>query len=287
MRRKLSLSVKRFRATAAVAKAKHHCRSAMLWIAVLLAVAAATAGHLAAQQNSGTQASPGSSTDASGQRIFRTQCAACHGLDGHGGEHAPSIVQEQVKALSDEDLARIVRGGIPLKGMPEFGSLGPPLIKAVVVYLRQMQGASTPETVSGDATRGRALFFSKADCAACHVMEGTGNFIADDLSDFGRNHQPSEIRGAILEPGKLTDSPPEQATATTRSGTELSGVVLNEDNFSLQLQGPQGDFYLIVKTDVVRIKRAPLAPMPTDYSKRLTPQEIDDVVTYIARQSTK
>lgn len=287
MRRKLSLSVKRFRPTTAVAKAKHRFWSAGPWIAVLLTVTAATAGYLAAQQNSGIQASPASSTDTSGQRTFRTQCAACHGLDGRGGEHAPSIVQDQVKSLSDEDLARIVRGGIPLKGMPEFSSLGPAAIKAVVVYLREMQGSSAPETVSGDATRGRALFFGKAGCVACHVMEGTGNFIADDLSDFGRNHQPSEIRGAILEPGKLTDSPPEQATVTTRNGTELSGVVRNEDNFSLQLQGAHGDFYLIVKSDALRIKQTPLAAMPTDYSKRLTPQEIDDVVTYIARQSMK
>jgi cytochrome c oxidase cbb3-type subunit III len=169
--------------------------------------------------------------------------------------------------------------------MPEFSALGSATIKSVVVYLRTIQGVSAPEIVTGDAAQGRSLFFGKAECSTCHVMDGTGSFIAADLSDFGRNHQPSEIRASILKTMKPSDSPAEQATVTTRSGSKLSGVVRSEDNFSLQIQKARGDFYLIMKSDVVRIRRAPLPAMPADYSKRLTPQEVDDLVSYIAKVS--
>jgi cytochrome c oxidase cbb3-type subunit III len=305
MKRKLSPSVKRFRDRYTPPQdvvagsirserflgggmkklAKHHCSSVAIGIVCLVAVSAGMPDGLGAQERSQTQVGPASS-DASGRRTFGAQCSPCHGLDGRGGEHAPSIVQDQVKSMSDEDLVAIVRHGIPTKGMPEFGSLGPAAIKSVVAYLREMQGASTSEIVLGDATRGRTLFFGKAGCSACHVMEGSGNFIAADLSDYGRNHQPSEIRDAILKPEKLGDSPPEQATVTTRSGTRFSGVVRNEDNFSLQIQDAHGEFYLIVKSDALRIRRAPMPGMPGDYSERLTPQEVDDLVTYIAQRST-
>jgi cytochrome c oxidase cbb3-type subunit III len=285
MRRKLLTSVKRFRARKGSEQAKHRSRSVRLWIALLLAVSAAMPRYVAAEQGSATQAGEASSANALGQRTFRAQCAACHGLDGRGGEHAPSILQDQVKSLSDEDLAGMVHNGIPGKGMPEFSLLGSAAVKSVVAYLRELQGPIAPEAVTGNATLGRTLFFGKAECSACHVMEGTGNFIAGDLSDYGRNHQPSEIRSAILGTRKAADSPPEQLTVKTRSGAELSGVLRNEDNFSFQLQDPQGDFYLILKSDVVRVRREPVRVMPSDYSKRFTSQEIDDLVSFIARRS--
>jgi len=171
--------------------------------------------------------------------------------------------------------------------MPEFSALGSSVIKSVVAYLRELQGTVASEAVTGDATRGGALFFGKAGCSTCHVMEGTGNFIARDLSDYGRNHQPSEIRSAILGTKRAADLPPEQVTVTTRNGTKLSGVLRNEDNFSFQLQDPTGDFYLILKSDAARVTRAPVKMMPSDYSKRLTSQEIDDLVSFIARQAPK
>jgi len=285
MRRKLLASVKQFRVTSA--KENHRCQSVRLWITLVLVSAAATPGHLAAQQKSETQPGAASSANAVGQKIFQTRCAACHGLDGRGGEHAPSIVRDQLKSLPDEDLARIVHNGILRKGMPEFSSLGSSAINSVVAYLRDLQGAVVPETVTGDLAQGRTLFFGKAHCSECHVIEGTGKFIANDLSDYGRSHQASEIRRAIVEPGKLADSSLEQVSVTIQSGTELSGVLRNEDNFSLQLQGAQGDFYLIPKSDTIRVTREPVAVMPSDYSKRLTSQEMDDLVSFIAKQSPK
>ena len=78
-----------------------------------------------------------------GQRLFSSSCAACHGLDGRGGERAPNIAKRRdVQRLSDADLTRTIQEGIPGTGMPAFRSLGKPGIAAVVKYLRVLRAAT-------------------------------------------------------------------------------------------------------------------------------------------------
>src|SRR6266436_527120 len=57
-----------------------------------------------------------------GARIFRKQCTACHGGDGSGGPHAPSLTRLGYK-YGDSDLAvyKMLRDGIPGTAMPSAG----------------------------------------------------------------------------------------------------------------------------------------------------------------------
>ena len=59
----------------------------------------------------GKKRAPASSRLAArGLETFRSRCAACHGLDGRGGEHAPDIVTNpKVRELSDR-IAAALRG---------------------------------------------------------------------------------------------------------------------------------------------------------------------------------
>ena len=76
-------------------------------------------------------------------QIFNTTCASCHGLDGRGGEHAPSIVEK----ASDPGLFRIIHDGVPSKGMPAFGKLLQPVdITSVIAYLRRLEPSAHTES---------------------------------------------------------------------------------------------------------------------------------------------
>ena len=57
------------------------------------------------------QARPG------GRVHYERLCARCHGADGRGGERGPDIVS-RAAAKSDTELARLIREGLPAKGMP-------------------------------------------------------------------------------------------------------------------------------------------------------------------------
>jgi len=238
----------------------------------------------------GKKRAPASSRLAArGLETFRSRCAACHGLDGRGGEHAPDIVTNpKVRELSDRALFEIIDHGVPRAGMPAFGLLlEPDEIRTVVTYLRRAGGKGSPARVPGDPTRGEELFFGKAGCSACHMVRGRGGFLGADLSDYGRDHSPAQIRAAILHPSDAFLPGQESVTATTRDGRELAGVIRNEDNFSLQLLDTKGVFHLLMKSDLASVKREPRSMMPGDYASRLSAKDLDDLVSYVVRTSSQ
>ncbi len=235
-------------------------------------------------QRAAAQAAPASSGTA-GQQVFSATCAACHGLDGRGGEHAPHIAAAaDIRHLSNAELTHIIRNGIPGAGMPGFGSsLGDDGIKAVVTYLRVLQGKSEAVPLAGDAVRGRALFFGEARCSECHIVNGTGGFLGADLSGYGQTHSPASIRESIVDPDKNLDMRHGTVTAVTRTGKKLTGIIRNEDNFSLQMQTTDGNFHLFDKTDLTKIEHEPRSLMPSDYGRKLSAAQLDDLVSFLAR----
>jgi alcohol dehydrogenase (cytochrome c) len=70
-----------------------------------------------------------------GRVAFQSRCSGCHGTDGNGGEHAPSI-WTSLATKNDEELATIVRDGVPLKGMPSFKQLPGAEVSAIVAHMR-------------------------------------------------------------------------------------------------------------------------------------------------------
>ncbi|MGZ4730807.1 MAG: c-type cytochrome [Terriglobales bacterium] len=252
----------------------------------------AYAGHVClAPPLQAQQSSKAAGGAVEGKQIFITSCAACHGLDGGGGEHGPDIShRREVQRLSDKSLLQIVQGGVPGTGMPAFGSLGADQVKAVVRYLRSLQGQASAAEVSGDPKHGKAIFFGKAGCSQCHMAGGEGGFIASDLSSYARTPSANDIRNAISDPNRNVDPRKRTVVVTTADGQTLTGIARNEDNFTLQLQTSDGTLHLLAKTELRSIEYQPRSLMPEDYASRLSRQELDDLVSYlvsIARGKSK
>jgi len=231
---------------------------------------------------------PESAVLATGLKSYEAHCAMCHGLDARGGEHAPGIANSrQVQAKSDKELAQIIGGGISNAGMPSFGYLPGPEIGALVKYLRSLGGVATYAPVKGDPQHGETLFFGKAQCGDCHMLAGRGGFIASDLSDFAIGHPTKEIREAIVRPDQTPLSGHQLVYVETIAGRKFSGLVRNEDNFSMQLQGTDGTFHLFIKSQIAKVERTDHSLMPADYGTRLSTAELDDLVSFIARSGRR
>ncbi len=216
-----------------------------------------------------------------GKRIFSTSCAACHGLDGHGAERGPDIAgKPEIRQLGDQDLSRIVQDGIAGTGMPSFSVLGPDGIQAVIRHLRSLQGQNPAEKLPGDPGRGKDLFFAKAGCSRCHMVNGDGGFIASDLSRYASAQTAKDIRSAITDPIRILILDVESCGDNQR-GETLTGVARNEDNFSLQMQEIDGAFHLFRKSELRSVEYQTRSLMPADYGSRLSQQEIDDLVSYL------
>ncbi len=64
-----------------------------------------------------------------GERLFGTECGACHGVSGHNPTdagrwmypRAADLTSRDVQAYSDQEVFWIIKNGIRLSGMPAFG----------------------------------------------------------------------------------------------------------------------------------------------------------------------
>ena len=216
-----------------------------------------------------------------GRQIFENRCSGCHGLDGRGGERAPDIAtQAAVQRRSDAAIAHIIRAGIPSVGMPAFPTLDESSLRSLVAYVRFLQGQTSVAKLPGDPARGKSLFFGKARCSECHTLAGSGGFLASDLSSYARNHGPDDFRQAIVNPAKAGRAAVLTAV-TARDGNEYSGIARNEDNFSVQLQTPDGAFHLFQKSELARITRGNTSLMPSDYASTLGAGELNDLIAFL------
>src|SRR5438067_9499645 len=246
---------------------------------LITSVAAMAFGGAAAAQ---TFTQPGE-----GKVLFDGLCQDCHGLNGVGDE-APAL--NHPLGQDDAALHRIIRDGIPERGMPRVRRMTEEEVDVLASYVRSL-GNGRPEAVAGNAERGRAVY-ARLDCATCHIANGQGGSLGPELTKIGQRRAPSWIRQAILNPGSLKSKGVQGILASgfteylpvsvvERNGSEVRGIRVNEDSFTIQLRDAQGRLYSFRKTDVANIdKQAGRSLMPS-YKDRLNAVDADDLVAYL------
>lgn len=216
-----------------------------------------------------------------GAQLYESNCAVCHGGDGSGGK-AESIITPNFVNMTDAALTKSLHDGVA--GMPGYAGLGDENIAALVRYMRKLQGqsdttAGTP--VTGDAVAGRALYFGKAQCASCHMVQGDGGFMAADLTAYGRSHAADAIRQAIVAPDSTLAPDARVVEVQTKAGTKLSGVVRHENNFNIDLQTEDGRYHFLTRSDLADVHYTDHSLMPPDFGSKLTPTELDNIVSFL------
>src|SRR5579864_3555093 len=251
-------------------------RQSLYQVALFFVLSVLSISILQARQN------PSSDHDAkanptSGRSTFNSSCAGCHGLDGTGSDKAVNISgSTRVRHLSDTQLSSIISNGVPA-----FRSLSARQVRAVVDYLRSLQGKAESRTLPGDPKRGKEIFFGKSDCSTCHTISGQGGFLGPDLTEHGATSSAEAIRDEIVRAPRVPPIGYRTAVLTTDSGQRLEGLVRNEDNFSVQLQTKEGSFHFFKKTDLRSFDRQDDSLMPADYRSRLSDAELNDLASYL------
>src|SRR5712692_5740152 len=119
---------------------------------------------------------------------FRLNCAFCHGLGARGGGRGPDLTRAQKHhGNTDGEIFHNIHDGIAGTAMPAAtnGGIGVGMsdeeIWQVVTYIRSVEKkASAAET--GNAARGKSLFYGSAACGTCHMVSGKGGRLGPDLS---------------------------------------------------------------------------------------------------------
>ena len=241
------------------------------WLPLLLIAVPATAQT--------TENPFASSADvAAGERLFTRNCALCHGGDATGGR-GPDLTRGFFRyATNDDQLFGVVQDGIPNTGM--FG-MGPNDSKAwqVVAFLRSLGGGD--RSIPGDPQRGRELFFGSATCSTCHMVNGEGSRQGPDLGWVGWRRPPDYLRTALLDPDADVEPRWWTAQATTVSGEEVVGILVDEDQFTLRLLDSSDGLHALAKSDLQEFEREKSSRMPS-FVGVLGDEDLDDIIAYLA-----
>lgn len=215
----------------------------------------------------------------SGARIFMSTCSACHGPDGNQVGGVDLKGGHFAHAATDEQLARVIQNGIPGTGMPPNNVTRGNLV-ALIAYLHAMRDFDTRKVALGDAEKGRAVFNGKGGCLNCHRVNGTGSYMALDLSAIGSDFSPSALQDAVLDPAS-TDFPQNRfIRATTHSGAVIKGRRLNEDTLTVQIVEANGRLVSLTKADLKEYSVEKGSLMPS-FKDKLTDSELADLIAYL------
>jgi putative heme-binding domain-containing protein len=214
-----------------------------------------------------------------GERAFRNSRANCHGPDGDLIPNIDLGRGQFRRPLSDDELVRIIRTGIPNTPMPPTNMTVEQASK-IVAYLRSVAAAKKTATVAGDASRGKAVFEGTGGCTGCHRVNGAGSRVGPDLSRIGQARRAVELERSLLDPA--TDVQPANRfyRVVLKDGTSVTGRLLSHDTFTVQMLDTKEQLRSFVKADLREHGFAP-TPMPS-YKGRLSAQEVADVVSYLA-----
>lgn len=215
-----------------------------------------------------------------GARLFGLNCAPCHGPKGDGGR-GPNLAQLKLpRANDDTALFQIIHDGIPGTEMPATKSLTDHEMWQVAAYVRTL-GRVLREKLPGDPAAGAALFRAKG-CFGCHAVGAEGGRMGPPLAEIGERRSAAYLRAVLLDPASNLPSDFAMAEISTTAGSRITGMVLNEDTYSIQMRDLNGNLHSFWKRELSALDRLPgRTPMPS-FRERLGNRELDDLVAYLA-----
>ena len=242
-----------------------------------------------AVQPAGAKALPDSAAMAEGQAMFRGLCSGCHGGVGRGGKGPDLTDARWIHGGTDADIARVIQNGVPNTTMKKLGdALKPEQIVKLIAHIRslaRLPGESTWKPyMTGDPQSGRKIFFdpqSKVQCAKCHRVGGEGGRIGPALDRIASRRAPEFVMESILQPSKDIASEFEAVAVATKEGQVITGLRVNETNFSIQLYEENGRFHSLLKRDLDEWKVLKKSLMPENIADLLTVKELHDLFAYL------
>lgn len=217
-----------------------------------------------------------------GKQLYQQRCAVCHGQDARGSMAANLRRARTVVGAEDRALFKVIRNGIPGTEMPSQ-DLPQDQIWRIVTYLHGIARPGLRPPLPGDTERGAKLFIERG-CRSCHMIDGKGGFRGPDLSSIGAQRTAEEIRRAVVEPDAEVAEGFRQAEVMTGDGKKISGLIKNEDTFSLQIQRKDGSFVSLPRAEIREVRRIDGSLMPRKPAAELEASELQDLLAYLDRQ---
>lgn len=152
--------------------------------------------------------------------------------------------------------------------------------------IKRLGSAVRPEQIlalTGDATRGRRLFFETAgvSCKNCHRIQKEGKEVGPELTTIGKKLTRAQLLESILEPSKLIDPKYVTYLAELDDGRLLTGLLVSKDESEVVLKDVQDKLLRIPLQRIEQLVPQRQSLMPDLLFRDLTAQQVADLLEYL------
>ncbi|MCP4786335.1 MAG: DUF1080 domain-containing protein [Fuerstiella sp.] len=149
--------------------------------------------------------------------------------------------------------------------------------------LDELSQAARTELRQRGFANGRRMF-AAAGCYACHRFRNQGGMTGPDLTTAGRRYSAHDLLDQVIHPSKVINDQFSSVMILTEDGVVHTGVVVNLKGNRLTLNTDLTDPNKRVSIDRNSIEElvvSKTSPMPVGLFKRMTKDEILDLIAYL------
>lgn len=195
-----------------------------------------------------------------GEAIFNSNCAFCHGTDG-SGSRGPNLRGSLRSGNLDADIAKVISNGLPGTAMPKF-SLEDDELKSIVMYVQSLRKASPAVApVDGNKLAGKRLYDTQG-CSRCHEIGNQGSALGPNLTRIGVARSYEYLKTSIIDPSVDIPTEYEAVRIVTQTGKRVQGVWVNEDSFTIQVRLADESFASFDKQTLREVVHEKKSAMP-------------------------
>jgi putative membrane-bound dehydrogenase-like protein len=141
--------------------------------------------------------------------------------------------------------------------------------------------------LKGDAGKGAAVFRrDPVGCIKCHQVNGEGLDFGPSLSDIGAKLGKDALYEAILDPSAGISFGYEAWRVTLKNGDDANGLIVNDTADEIALKTVEGIVTRYKKSDIASRAQQKLSIMPAGLQQTMSPQDLVDLVEYLATLKT-
>ena len=248
-----------------------------------------------------------------GRALWASHCIDCHGSQARGSDTGPNIIRTKVvnfdrsAAQTGSVLGPFLKAGHPTQSQKPSASFTEDEVVSLANFLRQkvndtMRGSplfTVGDIVVGDAKAGEAYFSGDGKCATCHNaternLAGVSARIPEpvDLQQRmlfpmgggrgrgGRGGPPADPAAAAAAQA-AADRNAVKVTIAPASGSQMSGVLVEETDFYVTLREADGTVRVVRRAPGLKITKTNPMQAHIDLLDRISDKQIHDLVAYL------
>jgi len=182
-------------------------------------------------------------------------------------------IARQLQALDDRQVAA--------KLEQVWGSVRPASGQTAALAAKYKALLSADALKNADPSRGRVVF--GRTCLQCHKLYGEGGDVGPELTGSDRANL-DYVLGNVLDPSAAVARDFTLTTVATADGRTIAGILREQNDKTITLQ-TVNERIILPREDVEAVKPSNLSMMPEGLFDRLTPEEVRDLVAYLASKS--